>query len=64
MLDKKLLYNLYYKQRLSMVKIADKLNINPSKAYYWLKQYDFPRRSQSESSYAKQNPIYEYQKEN
>lgn len=56
MINKELLYNLYCNERLSMVQVADKLRIKPSKVEYWLKKYNIPRRSRSESAYIKQNP--------
>ena len=56
MINKKLLHDLYCNKRLSMVQVADKLKIMPRKVEYWLKKYNIPRRSRSESAYIKQNP--------
>lgn len=39
-----------------MVQIADKLKIKSRKVEYWLRKYNIPRRSCSESAYVKQNP--------
>lgn len=39
-----------------MVQVADKLKIMSRKVEYWLKKYNIPRRSCSESAYVKQNP--------
>ena len=56
MISEKILHKLYYDQKLSMVDVAAKLRTTPSKVGYWLEKYNMPRRSQSESAYAKQNP--------
>lgn len=56
MIEKKLLHNLYFNKKLSMVQVADKLKITPRKVEYWLKKYNIQRRSCSESAYVKQNP--------
>ncbi len=39
-----------------MEDIAKKLGVSHAKVYYWFKKYGMKRRSQSESSYVKQNP--------
>ena len=39
-----------------MVEVADRIHTTPNKVCYWLKKYEIPRRSWSESSYVKQNP--------
>lgn len=56
MIREKILRQLYCDQKLSMVEVAGRLNTTPSTVGYWLKKHDIPRRSWSESSYAKQNP--------
>jgi len=56
MINKKLLLKLYCDRKLSMKEIADKLCVTPNKIEYWLKKYEIPRRSWSESAYVKQNP--------
>ena len=51
-----MLERLYYKNRLSMVEIADKLNITSPIIGYWMKKHKLSRRSNSESTYCKLNP--------
>ena len=41
---------------MSMAEIAKKLGTTHATVLYWLKKYGVPRRSSSESAYAKQNP--------
>jgi len=56
MLKKKLLNELYYSKKLSMVDVAGSLLVTPATVKYWMQKYDFNRRSSSESAYVKQNP--------
>ncbi|MBA3065339.1 hypothetical protein FP828_02500 [bacterium] len=55
-MKKNVLIKFYVNKRLSMVETAVCLNTTPSKIYYWLKKYDIPRRSRSQSAYIKHNP--------
>jgi hypothetical protein len=55
-MDKDKLHHLYDIKKLSMVDIARKLKVTHAKVYYWFKKYGIKRRSQSDSSYVKQNP--------
>ena len=55
-MDKDQLRHLYDIKKLSMVDIARKLKVTHAKIYYWFKKYGIKRRSQSDSSYVKQNP--------
>lgn len=55
-MDKNKLCYLYEVKKLSMWDIAKQLNNTHAKVYYWFKKYGIKRRSQSESSYVKQNP--------
>lgn len=55
-MDRTLLCNLYCNERLSMIQVAERLEVTPRKIEYWLRKYGIPRRSCSESAYVKQNP--------
>lgn len=55
-MTKNRLCQLYYDKKLSMMDIAKQLGVTHAKVYYWFKKYKIKRRSQSESSYVKQNP--------
>lgn len=50
------LKELYCHRRLSMMEIAQGLHTTHATVLYWLKRYGIPRRSWSESTYAKLNP--------
>ena len=56
MIKEKLLQKLYCDQKLSMVEVADKISTTARTIEYWLRKYNIPRRSRSESAYVKQNP--------
>ena len=47
---------LYCDRRLSMMEVAGEFRTTHSRVYYWLRKYGIPRRSWSDSAYAKQNP--------
>jgi hypothetical protein len=49
------LRKLYCERRFSMMEVARELNVTHAKVWYWLKKFNIPRRSWSESSYIKQN---------
>ncbi len=51
------LKKLYCNRRLSMMEIADELHTTHATILYWLKKHDIPRRSWSESTYVKRNPL-------
>ncbi|MBI4342551.1 MAG: hypothetical protein HY599_04215 [Candidatus Omnitrophica bacterium] len=51
------LRTLYCEQRLSMMEIAQRLSTTHATVLYWLKKHAIQRRSWSESTYAKRNPI-------
>jgi hypothetical protein len=56
MIQGQLLEELYYHRRLSMTEVAQRLKTTHATVLYWLKKHGMPRRSWSESIYAKQNP--------
>jgi hypothetical protein len=56
MLKREVLQKLYYDKKLSMWDVAKVISVTPATVAYWMKKYDFTRRSISESAYAKQNP--------
>ncbi|MDO8675315.1 MAG: hypothetical protein Q7K71_04280 [Candidatus Omnitrophota bacterium] len=49
------LKELYCERRLSMMEVADELNVTHAKVFYWLKKFDIARRSWRDSAYIKQN---------
>lgn len=56
MLEKKILQKCYYDKKLSMVDTAKVLTVTPAMVAYWMRRYEFRRRSISEGVYVKQNP--------
>ena len=50
------LKTLYLRRQLSMMQIADELQTTHATVLYWLKKFEIPRRSWSESTYVKMNP--------
>ena len=50
------LNQLYYKQRLSMQDITNRLGVTFPTVWYWMKKHNLPRRCRSESIYCKLNP--------
>ncbi|MBU1147044.1 MAG: hypothetical protein KKD11_01730 [Candidatus Omnitrophica bacterium] len=55
-MNKDKLCYLYNIKKLSMWDIAKQSKVTHAKVYYWFKKYGIKRRSQSDSSYVKQNP--------
>jgi hypothetical protein len=55
-MQEKELKELYCGRRLSMMEVANELNVTQAKVFYWLKKLDIPRRSWRESTYVKLNP--------
>lgn len=55
-MQKQTLINLYFKNKLSMAEIANKLEVSPHKVVYWMEKYNLKRRSRSEATYVKRNP--------
>jgi len=55
-IEKTVLKKLYYDNKLSMMDIAKKLDKTFPTIVYWMGKYNFPRRSNSDSTYFKQNP--------
>lgn len=49
------LKELYCERKLSMMEVAEELNVTHAKVWYWLKKFDIDRRSWEESAYVKQN---------
>ena len=56
MIEKKVLDNLYIKQKKSCVQIGKILNCSERKVDYWLKKHNISKRSISDAVYAKYNP--------
>jgi len=54
-MQEKELKELYCERRLSMMEVAEELNVSHAKVFYWLKKFDIARRSWKDSSYIKQN---------
>jgi hypothetical protein len=55
-LKRKYYKNCYHDKKLSMVETAKILTVTPAAVAYWMKKYEFGRRSISEGVYFKQNP--------
>ena len=55
-MQKDILFRLYIAQNMSVAMMAKQLSCSQSKVNYWLRKYGIPRRSWSDSAYAKQNP--------
>jgi len=55
-MQEKDLKELYCERRLSMMEVANELDVTQAKVFYWLKKFDIPRRSWKDSTYVKQNP--------
>lgn len=56
MIEKLILEKLYLQEKLSMVEIAQKLNVGNHAVVWWMTQHGILRRSRSEASYARHNP--------
>ncbi len=56
-LTKKLLYNLYIKERKSTHNISILFKCSENKINYWLKKYDIKKRSLSDAMYLFKNPL-------
>jgi hypothetical protein len=56
MIDKDVLTDLYYTQRLSMTQIAERVSCSLSQVIYWMDKYGLARRSRSEAVYARVHP--------
>jgi len=53
---KTVLSRLYYQDKLSMQDIANELGVSFPTVEYWMRKYNLPRRSRSDSAYYKLNP--------
>jgi hypothetical protein len=55
MIERSLLEKLYQDDKLSMVEIANRLEVSPHKVIWWMEKYQIPRRTWSEATYVKRN---------
>ena len=56
-MDKQTLQTLYCERKLSMMQVAAALGVTHAAVLYWLRRHGIPRRSWSESTYLKLNPL-------
>ena len=55
-MDKAILEELYYSEKMSMSEIAEKLGFSIHKIQWWMDKYRMKRRNQSDATYVKRNP--------